>query len=145
MCQLCTAAIIGGLGLSRWLKVDDTISGVWIGAFLITIIYYSIRFLESKKIKFVGRNFTIALIYYLISILPLYYYDIIGHPLNKIGGVDKFLAGIIAGSIVFTGSVVFYSWLKKKNGGHAHFPMEKVAIPIALLLLTSTIFYFATK
>lgn len=144
MCQLCTAAIIGGLGLSRWLKVDDTISGVWIGAFLITIIYYSIQFLENKKIKFKGRNFAVALIYYLISILPLYFYDIIGHPLNKIFILDKFLVGIIAGSALFTGSVILYSWMKKKNGGHAHFPLEKVMIPVVSLLIASTIFYFIT-
>ncbi len=31
--------------------------------------------------------------------------------------------------------VNFYAWMKAKNGGHAHFPFEKVVVPIALLAL----------
>ena len=29
----------------------------------------------------------------------------------------------------------FYQFLKERNGGHAHFPFEKVVVPIALLAL----------
>jgi len=145
MCQICTVAIIGGLGLSRWLKVDDTVSGVWIGALLVTIIYYSVRFLENRKIRFLGRDFLTALVYYAAAILPLYYYDIIGHPANRVWLIDKFLVGIVAGSVIFTLSVILYSWMKKKNGGHAHFPMEKVIIPIVALIIVSGIFYLLTK
>jgi hypothetical protein len=35
--------------------------------------------------------------------------------------------------------------MKKKNGGHAHFPMEKVIIPIVALIIVSGIFYLLTK
>ena len=145
MCQICTVAIIGGLGLSRWLKVDDTVSGVWIGALLVTIIYYSIRFLENRKIRFLGRDFLTAITYYAAAVLPLYYYDIIGHPSNRVWLIDKFLIGIIAGSLVFTLSIILYGWMKKKNGGHAHFPMEKVVVPIFSLAIISLGFYFLTK
>lgn len=145
MCQICTIAIIGGLGLSRWLHVDDTVSGVWIGAFLVTVIYYSISFLRNRKINFWGRDFLVSLGYYAIAFIPLYTGKIIGHPLNRIWGIDKFIVGATAGSIIFILAVILYSWLKKKNGGHAHFPMEKVVIPIISLIIVSAGFYFLTK
>jgi hypothetical protein len=145
MCTVCTVAIIGGLGLSRWLKVDDTISGVWIGALLVTVIYYSIDWLRRLKIKFWGRDFLVAIIYYAAVFIPLYTEKIIGHPLNRIWGIDKLVVGTFFGTIIFIAAVIFYGWLKKKNGGHAHFPMEKVVIPILSLGIMSLIFYLITK
>ena len=43
----------------------------------------------------------------------------------------------LLGAAVLTYSSVFYQWMKAKNGGHAHFPFEKVVLPIAALALTS--------
>ncbi|MCX6812589.1 MAG: hypothetical protein NTW79_03130 [Candidatus Berkelbacteria bacterium] len=145
MCSVCTVAIIGGVGLSRWLRVDDTISGVWVGAFLVSIIYWTISWLSRHKIKFFLRDFLTAIFYYILVIWPLYSAKIIGHSLNKIFGVDKLVVGIFFGSIVFIFSIGLYFWLKKKNGGHAHFPFEKVAIPVVSLILTSGIFFLITK
>ena len=145
MCAVCTAAIIGGLGLSRWLHVDDTVSGVWIGALLVTIIYYTISFLRKQKFNFPGRDFIVSLIFYALVFIPLYTGKIIGHPLNRIWGVDKFIVGAFSGSIIFILAVMLYATLKKRNGGHAHFPLEKVAIPIASLGIISYAFYLITK
>lgn len=145
MCQICTVAIIGGLGLSRWLHVDDTVSGVWIGAFLVIVIYYTIAFLRARKIKFWGRDFLVSLIYFALAFIPLYFGKIIGHPLNRLWGVDRFIVGAFSGSIIFILAVMLYTWLKKKNGGRAHFPMEKVAIPIVSLIIVSGVFYLITK
>ena len=145
MCAVCTAAIIGGLGLSRWLHVDDTVSGVWIGALLVTIIYYTISFLRKQKFNFPGRDFIVSLILYTLVFIPLYTGKIIGHPLNRIWGVDKFIVGAFSGSIIFILAVMLYATLKKKNGGHAHFPMEKVVIPLLALIFTSGAFYLITK
>jgi hypothetical protein len=145
MCQVCAVAIIGGLGLSRWLHVDDTVSGVWIGAFVLAVIYYTIAFFRARKIKFWGRDIITAISYYALIFIPLYTGKIIGHPLNRLWGVDKLIVGAFAGTIVFILGAILYQWLKKKNGGHAHFPMEKVAIPIASLLIVSAGFYFLTK
>lgn len=145
MCAVCTAAIIGGLGLSRWLRVDDTVSGVWIGALLVTVIYYTISFLRKQKFNFFGRDFIVSLIFYAAVFIPLYTGKIIGHPLNRIWGVDKFIVGAFSGSIIFILAVMLYATLKKRNGGHAHFPLEKVTIPIAALIIVSAIFYYLTK
>ncbi len=131
--------------MSRWLHVDDSVSGVWIGAFLVSVIYYTITFFRSRKINFWGRDFLVPLIYYALVFIPLYSSKIIGHPLNRLWGIDKLVVGAFVGSLIFILSVMLYAWMKKKNGGHAHFPMEKVVVPIVSLLIVSGGFYFLTK
>ncbi|MBR2273465.1 MAG: hypothetical protein IJ864_01330 [Alphaproteobacteria bacterium] len=32
--------------------------------------------------------------------------------------------------------------MKKKNGGHAHFPFEKVVVPVVALILVSWLFSY---
>jgi hypothetical protein len=31
ICPLCTIAVGAGVGLSRWIGVDDAVTGLWIG------------------------------------------------------------------------------------------------------------------
>jgi len=145
MCPVCTVAIIGGLGLSRWLKVDDSISGVWIGALIVSSAYWTSNFLRRRKIAFFGRDFFIALVYYATVIIPLYYYEIIGHPLNRLWGLDKLILGIIFGSLIFILAAALYQSLKKINNGRAHFPFEKIMIPVVSLGIISLIFYLITR
>lgn len=145
MCQVCTIGVVAGLGLSRWLGVDDTVFGVWVGGLLISLTWWTVNWLKTKKIKFKGMTVVTALVYYAAVIIPLYWKEIIGHALNKIWGIDKFIIGIAFGSVVFAIAVLAYEIMKKKNGGHAHFPFEKVVIPISSLIILSAIFYFITK
>ncbi len=56
--------------------------------------------------------------------------------------LDPFLFSVILGAIVFVASSAFYQWMKAKNNGHAHFPFEKVVVPVVALLLVSAYFYY---
>ncbi|TSC93791.1 MAG: Uncharacterized protein Athens101428_533 [Candidatus Berkelbacteria bacterium Athens1014_28] len=145
LCPVCTVAIAGGLGLSRWLKVDDTISGIWIGALIASSIFWAINVLNKRRIYFFARDFIISFLSYAVILLPLYYGDIIGHPLNVIWGLDKLIVGIIFGSIIFILSVGVYIWLKKNNDNHPHFAFEKIIIPLSSLTVASLIFFLITK
>ena len=144
-CPVCTIAVAGGLGLSRYLGVDDTISGVWVGALMIAMTIWTADWLKKKKIDFKWMTQIVGSAYYLLVVAPLYYYDIIGHPLNKLWGIDKLLLGVIMGSIYFLVFGEFYKHLKQKNGGKAHFPFQKVVMPISPLIVWSILFYFLTK
>ena len=145
VCPVCTVAIAGGVGLSRWLHVDDTITGLWIGGLLISLTFWTLNWLNKKKIQFFGRNFIIAAIFYIASIYPLFYSDIIGHPQNQIWGLDKLVVGIIFGTFVTLLAVLTYPAIKKSNSGSPIFPFQKVTVPIVLLLIASTVFYYITK
>ncbi|MBU2595382.1 hypothetical protein KJ713_00940 [Patescibacteria group bacterium] len=145
VCPVCTVAVAAGVGLARWLKIDDTITGLWIGGLTVSLIMWTNSYLSKKKINFFGRKIIVFLVYYALIVLPLYFTNIMGHPLNKIWGVDKLALGIIIGSILFYVGASWYHYLKMKNNGHAYFPFQKVVMPIGPLIIMSTIFYFLTK
>ncbi len=124
ICPVCTIAVGAGVGLARYLKVDDAISGVWIGGLTVSMIMWTVNWLNKKNIKFIGRKILITAIYYAIIVLPLFYTGIMGHPLNKMWGIDKLLVGIIFGSVVFFAFGLWYQFLKKKNNNKAYFPFH---------------------
>ncbi|MFH1832634.1 MAG: hypothetical protein ABH816_00510 [Candidatus Levyibacteriota bacterium] len=145
VCPVCTVAVIGGVGLSRWFGIDDTITGLWIGGLTVSMIMWTISFLDSRKIVFKGRKIITTLGYYLLIVLPLYKTDIMGHPYNRIWGMDKLLIGIIFGSIFFFMGGIWYFKMKEKNDGRAHFPFQKALMPVIPLVILSIIFWFITK
>lgn len=143
MCPVCTIAIAGGVGLCRYLGIDDLISGTWIGALLMSLTIWTIEWLNKKKIKFLFRKPLILAFWYSLVILPFLKLGIIGHPLNKFLGVDKLIFGIVSGSVAFLISLLFNNFLVKKKKGEVFFPFQKVLIPILFLTLLSLIFYFS--
>ncbi len=146
VCPVCTVAVVAGVGLSRWLGVDDTITGIWIGGLTVSFIIWTIDWLNRKKIYFWGRKIITVIGYYLLIVLPLFFIPgVINHPLNKIWGMDKLLLGIAVGSVAFWAAAASYPFLKKKNGGRPYFPFQKPAMPVAALLISSLIFYFLTR
>jgi hypothetical protein len=144
VCPVCVVAVGAGVGLSRYLGVDDIISGLWIGGFIVSMIIWTIDYLQKKKIEFYGRKILVILLFYIFSVGPLWRSEIIGHPLNKIWGIDKLMLGIGTGSIFFLLAVFFNNFLKKKNSGKVYFPFQKVTVPIATIAILSGIFYFLT-
>ncbi len=145
VCPICTVAVAGGVGLARYFGVDDTVTGTWIGGLIVSMIMWTLDWFDKKNIKFWGEKTLTIILYYLLVAAPLFFTNIIGHPLNKMWGMDKLLLGIMAGSLVFLSSVYLYEYSKKKNDNHAHFPYEKVAFPVLALVIASGIFYFITK
>ena len=145
ICPVCTIAVGAGIGLSRWLGIDDTITGLWIGGLTISLILWTLNWLRRKEINFKGKRTLVFLGYYLIIIVPLYWMNIIGHPFNKMLGIDKLLFGIILGSLAFWSGGIAYYRIKERNDGRAHFPFQKILMPLAPLIILSIILYFFTK
>jgi len=140
-CPVCTIAVGAGVGLCRWLGVDDVLSGIWIGGLIVSMIGWTLNWLEKKQIRFRFRWLTVATLFYISVILPLYFTGIMGHPYNKLWGADKLLLGIVFGSIAFLLSFWLNSFLKKINQGKVFFPFQKVVLPILFLVITTLIFH----
>ncbi len=145
ICPVCIVAVGAGVGLSRWLGVDDVISGIWIGGITSAIILWTINLLNKKNIRSNAWDIMVTLGYFILVVLPLAWSEVVGHPYNKFWGVDKLMLGILIGSIIFVAGAAFYDYLKKKNNNKAHFPFEKVVLPVAPLIILTIIFYFITK
>jgi hypothetical protein len=137
-CAVCTIAIGASLELARYLGVSDNIVGLWSGALLSLIGYWTILWFDKKNWKFRGRD-TLLMLLSLSMIAFVYIKEIQYYP-KIFGFLDSFLFSTIIGFVIFILSQVFYQWIKAKNGGHAHFPFEKVVLPLVLLLSLSLLF-----
>lgn len=144
-CPVCTIAVGAGVGFSRWLKIDDTIAGVWIGGLTVSLITWTLNWLRSKNKTFRYDKIIITLLYFGFVVVPLSWSNIIGHPSNRLWGIDKLILGMISGGGVFLLSGLAYQKLKERNNGKAHFPFEKVVFPVASLVIMSIVYFLITK
>ncbi|OGI25876.1 MAG: hypothetical protein A3J76_05065 [Candidatus Moranbacteria bacterium RBG_13_45_13] len=158
VCPVCTVAVGAGLGLAEWLGIDDSISGLWIGALIISMSIWTINWLNVKSLALrnpdvtsggekpsFGKNIRdifIFLIYYAIVILPLWWKGKIGHPYNKFCGIDKLLFGIILGTILFFSGVILHNYLRKGNESKSYFKGQKIVLAVAPIIIASIILYF---
>lgn len=141
-CAVCTVAVGASLEIARRMGVDDGVVAVWAGAFLMLLGYWTLKWMDKKGWDFRGRDFivlalSVAMILFMyISHLPYTPKAIL------IFWLDPFLFATICGALVLHYSSEFYQWMKRRNGGHAHFPFEKVVVPVVALLLTSWLFSY---
>ena len=145
VCPVCTVAVGAGVGLLQYWGVDDTVAGVWVGALTVSVILWTNNWLEKKNIRFRWRDAIVALTYVVFVVLPLYWSGLMGHPFNKLWGMDKLLLGIVVGAATFYGAARWYTYLKKKNGGHSYFPFQKVVMPVVAVAVASLVFYIITR
>jgi len=141
-CAVCTVAVGASLEIARKLGVDDSVVGVWAGAMLVMIGYWTIRWFDKKGWNFKGRDWTLLVIS--VAMIGFVYVSEMSYNAQVIGifYIDPFLFSTIIGALVMIWSSDFYQWMKARNGGHAHFPFEKVVVPVVALLAVSTYFYY---
>ena len=141
-CAVCTIAVGASLEIARKLGVDDSVVGVWAGAFLVLLGYWTIKWFDKKNWHFKGRDFIILVLS--VAMIGFMYINKLSYHAEVIGifYLDPFLFSTILGAVVLVFSSDFYQWMKRKNGGHAHFPFEKVVIPVVALFLVSAYFYY---
>lgn len=147
ICPVCTLAIGAGLGLSRFLGVDDSISGLWIGGLTFSFSMWLANWATNKyHPKFKSIYITIAsiILNYVIIFLPLHFMGILGHPFNKILGIDKLIFGAFFGSLLFLLALFLDKKVREIKGKH-FFPYQKVVFPVTILVIASLIFYFITR
>lgn len=143
VCPVCVVTVAGGIELSRLLKIDDLITGLWIGGLIISLIYWTIDVLNKKNINFKAKNLIVILGWYLITYFSLYFSNIKSSAIS--GFLDRLSLGTIIGSIAFWFGVEFHNYLKEKNNGKVYFPFQKVVVPVGIILILSLIFYFIIK
>ncbi len=144
VCPVCTVAVVAGLGLSRWLGVDDTVSGIWIGGVILSSSFWLAGWLKKKNITFPYLTVISAVIMYAVVLFPFKFGNIIGHPLNTLWGVDKLILGILAGSVVFL-AAVFADRKVREVKGKQLFIFQRVIFPVGALAIASFVFYLVTR
>ena len=142
-CAVCTVAIASSLSIARKMGVKDEVVGVWGGAMLAILGYWVIRFFEKKNWNFRYRDQLLMLLS-IGSIGFMYFGDLKYTPNLFLGFLylDPFLFASLLGAFGFIAAMNFYEWMKAHNGGHAHFPFEKVVIPVLTVFLISLLFHY---
>jgi len=137
-CPVCTIAIGAGLGIARRLGVPDAVVGLWAGAILALLGYWTLKFMDKKNWHFWGRD-TIVIVASVAMVGFIYLGEVTYYPTEICGGLvmDPVLFGTVCGALIFIVTGKLYQWMKAKNGGHAHFPFEKVVLPLVALALAS--------
>ncbi|HVN28905.1 MAG TPA: hypothetical protein VMT64_10490, partial [Candidatus Binataceae bacterium] len=69
-CEVCTLVVGAGVGLSRWLGIDDTISGIWIGGLMVSLVYMSLGWMERRRARFKGDVLLVLAVLYLWVLVP---------------------------------------------------------------------------
>lgn len=144
VCPICTIAVGAGLGFSRYLGIDDTITGLWVGALILSSALWTANWLKSKSWKIPHKTIFSIVLFYLMVIPPLFWTGMIGHDLNKLWGIDKVLLGTIAGSVLFALGVFLDKYLRTLNDGKVFVYFQKVICPVLLLSIFSVIFFAVT-
>lgn len=149
-CPVCALAVGAGLGLSRYLGIDDALSGIWAGALVISISFWFCNWLKKKSYKFLRFIREKYLIYLSVIIwtaftyIPLWKAGIIGHPFNVIWNIDKLIFGSVTGAGVFL--LALYTDKKvRKIKGKQLFNYQKIILPVSFLVIFSIIMYLVTK
>lgn len=139
-CAVCTVAVGASLEIARYYGVDDAVVGVWAGALLALLGYWLILWFNKKNWYFWGRD--ILLMAVSVGSIGFMYISEIPYSPQIIGifYLDPLLFSTILGALTFIYVSKFYQWMKALNGGHAHFPFEKVVLPVAALALLSLYF-----
>lgn len=142
-CAVCTVAICTSLSIARKLGVKNEVVGVWAGAMFAILGYWIIRWFEKKNWNFQYRDF-ILMSLSIASVGFVYMGDLHYNPQLFFGFlyIDTFLFATLCGAIAFIGAMNFYGWMKARNGGHAHFPFEKVVVPVLIVFLLSLLFHY---
>lgn len=147
ICPICTIVVSSGVGLSRYMGVDDSVSGLWVGGLTVSAIAWTFEWMEKKKINFKGKVPVTIIGYYALVLSAFYFTNFMSNPIQTICkcATDKLFLGIVVGSAGFWMGANWYYYLKEKNDGHALFPFQKVVFPVTPLILSSIFFYFLTK
>ena len=140
MCPVCSAGVIVGLGLSRWLRVDDSITGVWVGALILAFSIWTYNFLFKKsKAKPVVVLILILFAYWFLTFIPLYATNVINNTCKTIIGINRLVFGSILGIILTGLSISLDKLIRLPRKGKVLFPYQKVVIPLSVLSIASLI------
>jgi len=128
MCPVCTVTVIAGLGISRFLGIDDMVTSVWIGGFILSFSFIFYDWMVKKWPKLNTQT------YLALTIFSMYALALI--PLIKAPTILRILYGTFIGSVAFLLGA-HLDRLQRKKYKKIFFPFQKVVFPVLSLIIAS--------
>jgi len=139
MCgPICAIGIASGLGISRWLGIDDITLGLWIGALILSISIQFNIFLEKKGKSFPFSFWVIFLSSWILSFLPILM-NFGKYTICSICGFPEVICGSALGVLTLFLVDKANLFVIDKHNKKVYFYYQKVIIPIIGLIIVSMI------
>jgi len=136
-CPVCVITVGGGLLIAKKLGIDDLLVSIWISGLNTALAFWIVSFTKNKLFK---NAYILSSIFYLLTIIYLWYSKQLFHKGNTFRGVDKVLFGMTVGLVIFFLAMITDKILRKKKNGKVLFYYQKVVIPIIYLLVVTITF-----
>jgi hypothetical protein len=136
-CPLCVAGAGAGLGLSRYLGINDAITGVWIAAFTGAIAFWSANIL---KVKIPAKHTLVYGGLLGLTLASFYQFKLIDTYAGYIMGLPNLAFGFVAGGLLFylTDKA---NYLIKVKKGKSLFPYQSIIFNLGALAILSVLIY----
>ena len=133
-CPLCVAGAGVGLSLSRLLGIDDSITGVWLAAFLGAVSFWSESLIKRRELRPKLRPF-IYIAVFAATIWSFYKFNLVIR-MGQLFGLDKLTFGMILGGAAFYLIDVVDDFVIKRKG-KVFFPYQRIIVTLGGMLALS--------
>jgi len=133
-CPLCTAAVGTGLVITRSMGIDDSLVGVWIGAFIISTGLWLNKFLAKRFRTIPFQKSIILVAFFLLTVVPFYFTGLITFQ-STMFGVDRLLFGTLLGCALTL--VGFGASKAIRNNNKPLIPFQTIALTIGVLIISN--------
>lgn len=133
-CPLCVAGAGAGLSLSRILGIDDSITGVWMAAFLGAMGFWLNNFIKKTYIPY--QKLVIYVVIFVTTILSFYKFGLINEHNGLIYNLPKLTFGMILGGVLFY-LVDKANILIKEKKGRVMFPYQSIILMLGSMIVLS--------
>ncbi|OGM04977.1 hypothetical protein A2715_00655 [Candidatus Woesebacteria bacterium RIFCSPHIGHO2_01_FULL_39_32] len=136
-CPLCVAGAGAGLTLSRILGIDDSITGIWLGAFIGALSFWSQKSLGQRNKLFFSRwvGFLIYTVFIGSTIWSFYKFNLVVKH-GEIFGIHKLIFGMVLGGALFYLVDLVNAVIKRKNG-KSLFPYQSMIFSLGSVIIAS--------
>jgi len=135
---VCAIGIVGGLGISRWLGIDDITLGLWIGALILSVSTQLDMYLSKKGKSFPYSFWVIFLGTSALSFLPILK-TITSDPACMFFGLPRVICGSILGALTLFLVDKANNFIIDKHNKKVYFYYQRVIIPIIGLIILSMV------
>ena len=133
-CPLCVAGAGVGLSLSRLLGIDDSITGVWLAAFLGAISFWSESLIKRRELRPKLRPF-IYIAVFAATIWSFYKFNLVIR-MSQLFGLDKLTFGMIVGGVAFYLIDAIDDYVIKRKG-KVFFPYQRIIVTLGGIFILS--------
>jgi len=133
-CPLCVAGAGAGLSLSRVLGIDDSITGVWMAAFLGASSFWISNSIKKTYIPY--QKLIIYLAVFATTILSFYRFGLINAHNGLIYNLPKLTFGMAVGGVLFYLVDIANAQIKEKKG-KVMFPYQSIVFMLGSMIVLS--------